>query len=153
MKNFSVTDVMQTDCIKLKAEMALYEALRLLLREGCSGAPVLNSAGEVLGVLTLKEIVYALFDTDKEDDLPEGPLSNSSDRWRSILKEQVEELESILVEEVMNADVETFSPSDSVSTVAAQMHFSGTELVIVVDRERFVGVVSWRDLVQLLEDH
>jgi len=56
------------------------------------------------------------------------------------------------VKDIMHADVKTASPDDTFSTVAATLHEHAISSVVVMDGEDLAGIVTERDLVNLVAD-
>ena len=60
-------DVMVTKVVTLRPEMNLREAAVLLLKKKISGAPVVDSDGNLVGVLSEKDLMTALIDAVYEE--------------------------------------------------------------------------------------
>ena len=60
-------DIMVTKVITLRPEMDLREAANLLAKHKISGAPVVGDAGELVGVLSEKDLMTALLDAVYEE--------------------------------------------------------------------------------------
>jgi CBS domain-containing protein len=56
------------------------------------------------------------------------------------------------VKDIMNADVQTTSPEDTFEHVATLLHDNAISSVVVVDGDRIAGIVTERDLVNLVAD-
>jgi CBS domain-containing protein len=56
------------------------------------------------------------------------------------------------VRDIMNADVQTTSPEDTFQHVATLLHDNAISSVVVMDGERLAGIVTERDLVNLVAD-
>ena len=54
MKAVSVRDYMATDLLTLKPEMEILRAVHILLEHDFGGAPVVDEAGRLVGILTEK---------------------------------------------------------------------------------------------------
>jgi CBS domain-containing protein len=58
----------------------------------------------------------------------------------------------MLVGEIMHADVKTASPSDSFADVAKAMRTNGISSVVVLDGKKLAGIVTERDIVNLVAE-
>jgi CBS domain-containing protein len=56
------------------------------------------------------------------------------------------------VKDIMHADVKTTSPEDSFAHVASLLHEHAISSVVVMDGDRLAGIVTERDLVNLVAD-
>jgi CBS domain-containing protein len=58
----------------------------------------------------------------------------------------------MLVGEIMHSDVKTASPSDSFADVAKEMRTNGISSVVVLDGKKLAGIVTERDIVNLVAE-
>jgi CBS domain-containing protein len=58
----------------------------------------------------------------------------------------------MLVGEIMHPDVKTASPSDSFADVAKMMRSNGISSVVVLDGKKLQGIVTERDIVNLVAE-
>jgi CBS domain-containing protein len=58
----------------------------------------------------------------------------------------------MLVGEIMHSDVKTASPSDSFADVAKMMRSHGISSVVVLDGKKLQGIVTERDIVNLVAE-
>lgn len=56
------------------------------------------------------------------------------------------------VKDIMHADVKTASPDDTYADVAALLHDHGISSVVVMNGDRLAGIVTERDLVNLVAE-
>jgi CBS domain-containing protein len=56
------------------------------------------------------------------------------------------------VKDIMHADVKTTSPEDTFAHVASLLHEHAISSVVIMDGERLAGIVTERDLVNLVAD-
>jgi CBS domain-containing protein len=56
----------------------------------------------------------------------------------------------MLVGEIMHSDVKTASPGDSFADVAKEMRANGISSVVVLDGKKLAGIVTERDIVNLV---
>jgi CBS domain-containing protein len=72
-------DVMVTELIVLSPETSVHEAMSLLMRNDISGAPVLDAHGNVVGILTEKDCLRAIFRASYHQD-PGGTVADTMSR-------------------------------------------------------------------------
>jgi len=56
------------------------------------------------------------------------------------------------VKDIMHADVKVAAPSDTFAKVAGQLHAHAISSVVVMDGDRLAGIVTERDLVNLVAE-
>ena len=64
-------DYMTTDVVVLAPEMSVHSAMQLLLEHDISGAPVVDDRGDLVGLLTGRDIIGAVFRASYFKDLGE----------------------------------------------------------------------------------
>lgn len=116
-------DVMHEDVITVSADDTLEVALATLLENGVSGAPVTDSEGHVLGVIS----EYALMDLLFEPSL-----------------------KSCIVANHMTRNVHVISEADSVTKLAHLFALYKYRRLPVLRDDRLIGIVSRCDLLKHL---
>ena len=148
MGNVTARDIM-TAPVTVPPSATLAEAADLMLEHGVACLPVVNDNGGIVGVVTQSEFV------PRTSPLPMGRehLYRVLGRWVSgeEMEEEYRRAGSRLVEEVMtDPGVPNVQEDDSLASVVATMvHYKVHHLLVVRDEE-LVGVVSSRDMVQLV---
>lgn len=115
---------MTTDIVSVKPATPIYEALDLLSKKKVSGLPVVNDQGGVVGILSEKDVLRILIDK------------------RLKVKDTVENY--------MTREVICFTEEDSVSSICNFFMRSHIRRVPIVRDGKLVGIVSRRDLVNLI---
>ena len=117
-------DMMKTRLVTVRADMRVLDAVRLLLSNRVSGAPVVDDTGSLIGMLSEKDCIQAL------------------------LRAVAERLPSSTVADVMTAEVTTVHEGTDMLTVA---HMFVTKLLrripVVNEAGALVGQISRRDLL------
>ena len=150
----TAADIMQRDVVSLTDEMSLMDAFQCLHENRISGAPVVDQNGEVVGVLSQADLLQAAYRSDEFDDFPPNvfyvgiPFIESPG-----VHERAEALSTVSVEEAMNRNVISVSPSDSVDYLAVTMRSKHVHRVVVIEDKKLCGIVSTFDLLKLLENH
>lgn len=178
----SVRDVMTTDLVTIGPDANLREAVELLTRHGVSGVPVVHGA-RVLGTLSARDIVSfeastpgvpterddgrdvwvetePLVDDDADTspaaffgDLWEDAGADVTERFRATDSPEWDVLAEHTVDEAMSPGVLAVRPSSPVETAAELMKLKGAHRVLVVDRDRLVGIVTPMDITRAVAEH
>lgn len=141
----TVADVMTRDIFALSPDTSLETASRLFAQRHITGAPVVDSHGHTVGVVTLADLT----DPDRDRGNEEGyPLYYEvTDGWAAILGDSTEVAEG-RVDEVMTRSVITTSSSTSIEDAAKKMLASSIHRLLVTEDEQLVGIVSTTDLLR-----
>ena len=126
-KNMTINPVTTTP------DMGVFEAFELMKSEGVQRLPVLDDEGNLVGIISEKNITSAA--ADREVSIVEFALL----------------LSKIKVGDVMTKEVITVSVDDPVEMAARKMSDNDISILPVVDNDgKLVGVVSRSDLFRLL---
>ena len=126
-KNMTINPVTTTP------DMGVFEAFELMKNEGVQRLPVLDNDGNLVGIISEKNITSA--SADREVSIVEFALL----------------LSKIKVGDVMTKEVITVSVDDPVELAARKMSDNDISILPVVDNNgKLVGVVSRSDLFRLL---
>jgi CBS domain-containing protein len=144
-----VGELMNPDVVSLRPEMTVPEAQELLASRSVSGAPVVDAAGRVVGLVSQNDLVRSaahpdtaehkgVFFTSDEDfeDLGQTPLPASATR----------------VEEVMSRKIYQVARDTGVAIAANIMRERRIHRLLVTDRGVLVGVVTSLDLLRVVEE-
>ena len=123
-------DIMATSLITLRPEMSIFKAIRILLSRGISGAPVVDDAGAMIGVLSELDCLRML----------------SSDEFYAGHQE-----EAGTVKHFMTGAGRTIPPDLGIYAIAHYFLTLPMRRLPVVEDGRLVGQVSRRDVLQGIE--
>jgi CBS domain-containing protein len=142
-------DIMSHNIVMIPREMSLQGAARMLARANVTGAPVVDTHGHCIGVLSATDFMHWVEKDQKPGSkktaaaqsmclawqLPEGPLQPSC-----------------CVEEFMTKDPVLVTPGTRIGELARMMIDAHIHRVIVVDAEsqRPIGIVSSMDILAVL---
>lgn len=148
MAELTAADVMTLDPVVISEHMSLRAAAHLLAQARITGAPVIDSKGRCVGVLSSTDFVrYAQGDACRESRVVEVSGCMCAE-W------QIMEIESLPADEVgafMTAKPVTAQPTATVVELARAMLEARIHRLIVVDEERHpIGIVSTTDLLAAL---
>lgn len=124
-----VRDYMATDLVTLSPGMEINHAMQILLDRHFSGAPVVDNAGSLVGVLSKKDCLKAAL---------------QASYWRDWGK---------TVADYMSTEVETLSAEMDIVSAAEAMLASNYRRFPVLQEGRLAGQVSRADILRALSDH
>jgi CBS domain-containing protein len=151
-------NIMESHVVTVTPETPLLSVHRLFAQEDISGAPVVDQLGEVVGVISWRDLMRA---ANEEHDQSTDELHYYSDNgsleppeWLSDIEAFEDRLSRRTVAEVMTNGVISVPIDASVKEMAALMVEHHIHRVLVLDEERdegpLAGIVSVFDLVTLL---
>ena len=126
MQSRTVRQVMDTETYAIRDNEPVLKAVRLLVRAGVTGAPVVDDQGHCVGMITERECL-ALLTGLAGGDVPSGTVRNHM------------------------VDVESVGPETDVFYVAGLMRGQGVRRLPVVGAGRLLGVVTRKDILRALE--
>lgn len=128
MKKQSVADYMASPPVTLGPEQQLLEAMRILLREDISGAPVVDRKGHLVGIISNKDCMRVAYNASYHQDL------------------------GGLVRDYMTNNVETIDATTDIAGAADRFLNSTYRRFPVVSDGKLVGVISRQDILGALVD-
>ena len=152
--NLSVRDVMQQDVVTISPNASLAKLHTTLLDAKVGGLPVVDS-GRIIGIACRSDIVRCL---KKERDKAMKRIGLPAEFHLTIddaldLGDVIgERLVQLRVEHVMNKDVQTVQPQDSIQHAARMMKSHHIHRLPVVEGTDLVGIIASHDIVQLVAD-
>ncbi len=148
-------DVMQSHVITVSPETPLLDVQRLFVEEEINGAPVVDDAGKILGIVSTRDLLRAAEDEHdtaaSETRYFRDELEFSGPDWSNALEDFQDRLAQRTVSEVMTSGAVIVPPTASVAEVAATLRRHRIHRVLVAERDILEGIISSFDLVALLE--
>lgn len=127
MKSLKVKEYMSTRLITFKPETNVVDAMDVLLKHRISGAPVVDDDGNLIGVLSEKDLMQVIVQDSYYD-------------------------ESVgIVADYMKTPVDTVSPEVDIYTLAGMFLKEHRRRYPVVRDGRLVGQISRRDVLKAAE--
>jgi CBS domain-containing protein len=139
-------DVMTRDIVTVGPETPLADAIRLMLERRVSGLPVVDGAGQLVGLLTEGDLLHRA--ETGTDTVRLGWLKALLARGR--MAEHYVHTHGRRVRDAMTQDVLTVGEASPLDDVIRIMESRHVRRVPVVDGKRLVGIVSRSDLVRAL---
>ena len=138
--------IMTAPVITVTREMAVRDAVQILVERHISGLPVVNAAGELVGIVTEADLLYK-----EATPKPAEPLLRWFGRslWLERLVGAYRKVEGRTVGDVMTHNVITATEDTPVHVLASRMvRFGVNRLPIVRDRT-VVGIVTRADVLKV----
>jgi len=139
-----VEDIMTRDVIAVSPKTPIHEAAELMIDHGVSGLPVVDDAGNVVGIVSEGDLIL------REKPRERAPW------WRLFfsdferLAREYQKVHGMTVGEVMTRSLITVSPDLPIESVALILDEHGIRRVPVVADGQLLGIVSRGDLIKAL---
>lgn len=147
-----VKDIMTRDVISVRPDTPVATVARLFREKAISGMPVVNPAGEVVGIITEVDLVarHARPHFPSYFQFLDGIIYlESTKRYR----ESMRHILATTAGELMTTPAQTVGPEMDVQDLATFMVEHRVNPVPVIDdEENLVGVVSHTDLLRMIEE-
>lgn len=135
-------DVMERHVVSLRPDTPLVEASTLFSQHRISGAPVVDSNGALVGVLSQTDLLRRAYETELSD-FPGHTYHFSLPYWGGEGASTLfDRLKNLFVKDAMNPYVITAVPDDSIIELANCMRSHQFHRLIVVEDGQVIGVVS-----------
>lgn len=142
-------DIMTTDLVTLSAGLEISQAATRLLEKRINGAPVVDDAGHLIGILcqsdliaTQKKLSIPSLFTLLDGYFPLGSMKN--------METELEKIAALTVEKAMTKKPVTISPNTPIEEIATLMVEKGFHTLPVLENGRLVGVVGKEDVLRTL---
>ena len=127
LKSCLVKDYMTKTLVTFKPDMAVLDAVHLLVKHRIAGAPVVDDAGNLIGMLSELDCMKVALQAGYHGEFG-GPVSD-----------------------YMSKGVMTVNAQMSIVDLAQEFSNKGFRRFPVTDRNRLVGQISRRDVLRALE--
>ncbi len=152
MIDAAVRDVMLENPVTVSPDMQLRDLVALFVSEGLQGVPVVSPEnGELLGIVTESDLI--LQEVEGDIDVPhfvpflDGVIFfDKTDRF----DKQIRKAFAATAGDLMNEDVRTVTPGDTIHEAAKRMAHDDVSRLVVVEDERVVGVIARSHIVLAL---
>lgn len=157
MGTIPVSAVMRQKVITVREHITLQELARLLTEKNITGAPVLNAAGNLAGVVSLTDIArYA----SRGSRFPDGeqPPAYYTHEYRDFLlpdatmktPDNLQPPAKVPVSAIMTRATIHVRPETSIQKVARMMVENQIHRLLVVRKEKLLGIVTTIDILKLI---
>ena len=140
-----VKDAMTKDPVSIDPEAAVGTALDVMRAKRVRHLPVTDDAGQIMGIITDRDLRQAAFAPFVQEYLSEGARRRAQDLGQT--------LENLRVRDVMTWVVVTTHPEASLAHAALIMSERRVGSLPVVDGGRLVGLLTEHDVLEALIMH
>jgi CBS domain-containing protein len=139
-------DIMEKDVVTVRDNQTLKELAQLFITRRISGAPVIDAAGRLVGVVSQTDLVRR----DREAQPPhEAPAYHQDiDRWLGRQGFQVEAPDYAMVRDVMTPVVLSAAADTPVEDLARLMTSKRIHRLVIMSGERLAGIVTSMDVMR-----
>jgi len=157
ISKLTVKDVMQSEVLAVDADWPLDKLAGFLVDNSISGAPVTDEKGELVGVVSLTDLVRHSSMTEKDTEIASTHDVYLYELERHMSHEELRvfhtQYESpIQVREIMTPMIFKVSEEDSLQDVAATMLKGRIHRVFVTRGSTLTGIVTALDMLQVIRN-
>ena len=149
MPHRPVSAVMQEQLVTLRPEMSARDAERIFAEHRIGGAPVVDDARRVLGVLSQSDLVR--LDAARPSTASAGAFFSDVADYAELGALPADET-LVRVDALMSRDVLSIGPDEPLREAARRMRESGVHRLLVIEDGILRGLVSSLDLLLALEE-
>ncbi|MBW2584473.1 MAG: CBS domain-containing protein [Deltaproteobacteria bacterium] len=145
----TANDIMTQEVISISPETEIAQAAKLLLTNRINGVPVINDAGELVGILCQSDLII------QQKNIPIPSLFTLLDGFIPLtsskkLDKEVEKIAATKVADAMTPDPVTVNSDTGIEEIAALMVEKNYHTLPVVDANKLVGIVGKVDVLRTL---
>jgi CBS-domain-containing membrane protein len=145
----TANDIMTQEVISISPETEIAQAAKLLLTNRINGVPVINDAGELVGILCQSDLII------QQKNIPIPSLFTLLDGFIPLtsskkLDKEVEKIAATKVADAMTPDPVTVNSNTGIEEIAALMVEKNYHTLPVVDANKLVGIVGKVDVLRTL---
>lgn len=142
-------DIMTKEIITVSLETEITQAAHLLLENRINGVPVVNAAGELVGILCQSDLIA------QQKSIPIPSLFTLLDGYISLktskrMDKEIEKIAATKVAEAMTADPVTVDPETDIEKVATLMVENNYHTLPVIEAGELVGILGKEDVLRTL---
>ncbi len=159
--SLTARDVMTSPVTTVSPSTPLAELARILTEDQISGVPVLDVGSRLVGIVSKTDLLERLLTETTaytsnpdfrrlfnlaEEEIGSSATDESLD-WMPEMAESAENEDLGTVEDIMESEVVTVSPSETIERIAAIMSQDRIHRVVVTEGPSVVGIVTSLDLL------
>ena len=157
MTQLAAQDIMTKDVLTARAEWTIQTLADFFLSKAISGAPVLNNKEELVGVVSVTDLLR--YNSSNSGGIHERPDTHdfylhglegySQDDIKAM---RIDDTPKTLVKDIMTTVVFDVEQSARAQDVASTMIKGRIHRVFVTDNKKVVGVVSAHDMLKIVRN-
>lgn len=125
-----LAEIMSTDVVAITEETTIVEAVALLVKHNITGLPVVDKKMRPIGIVSEKDLLKLVYSFQAREYDSNSQINT--------------------VQAVMSTDLVTFDINDSLSDICKCLMESEFRRVPVLDQGSLVGIISRKDLLEIL---
>ena len=142
-------DIMTKEIFTVSPETEITQAANLLLEKRINGVPVVNTAGELVGILCQSDLIA------QQKSIPIPSLFTLLDGYISLktskrMDKEVEKIAATKVAEAMTPNPVTVDPETDIEKIASLMVEKNYHTLPVIDAGNLVGILGKEDVLRTL---
>ena len=130
-------DLLRAEPITIRPEAPFLEVLDLFVKAQIGGAPVVDAAGTVHGIVTSTDLLEAV-DQACDEDVDAGEDADRLD----------ERLDTLTARDIATPELVWATPEEPLGVIAQRMRAEGVHRVLVGTDGRVLGILTAFDLLQ-----
>jgi len=157
MKGLTAKDVMIQEVLEVRADWSLQRLVEFFGENSISGAPVTSENGELVGVVSLTDIIRQDTMSEKSSQTYGTHEYYLHTLERRFAPQEIESLHVgseplITVRDIMTPSIFKISEDATVQQVANTMIRGRIHRVFVTREEKVVGIISSVDMLKVIQD-
>jgi CBS domain-containing protein len=157
VKSLTAKDIMNPDILTVRDDWSVERAAEFFVENSISGAPVVNNDGELIGVVSLTDIVLhsTLPISETRRDAPHDYYMEALGRSYShqeISSFQIAGEPLRTVRDIMTPVIYKVTQSAPVQQIAATMIRHNIHRIFVTRDDQVVGIISTSDMLRMIKD-
>jgi len=157
VREITASDVMRSEVLAAEADWSLDILAEFLIDNSISGAPVTAADGELVGVVSMTDIVRQNRMSDSSSDTDTTHDVYLYELERHMSQEEIRvfhtQYESpVLVRDIMTPMIFRVSEDTSIQEVAETMLKGGIHRVFVTRGKKLIGIVTALDMLKVIRD-
>jgi len=162
MRLITAADLMSPDVLTVRDDMPVRDLAAFLMDHEITGAPVVDTEGRLVGVVSVTDIADLAAGEEEDDDgggeggAREGFFARGFDAGPPEALADLGPFDGeegeMLVGEIMNPEVFSVQEDATVSQVASTLLNNHVHRLLVIEEGRVLGIITTSDLLGLLVD-
>lgn len=157
MKGLAAKDIMSRDVLEVRSDWSLQSLAEFLVENCISGAPVISESGNLIGVVSLTDLITheAVLEKDRETGGHHEYYIHSLEKQLS--PQEIESLHfgnepSITVRDIMTPKIFSVNEDLPIRDVADSMIRNHIHRIFVTREGKVLGIISAADMLKIIRD-
>jgi CBS-domain-containing membrane protein len=142
-------DIMTKDVVTVNPQTSIRELAALLLERKISGAPVVDDAGKLLGVVTESDLIFQ----NKKVHLPTAVAILDAFVFLELpgkMEQEFKKMAGAKVGDICSQQLFTVTPDTELEELATLMAEKKVHTLPVLDGEQLVGIIGKSDIIRTI---